>query len=208
MFLGSGLFPLTFPGIDDRVQTFAAFGFVVAAYSVLVLAALLLSGRHGRAMVAIVSVGTLLIGAGFIQRVRTDFGHYDASASSQRLFLASVQRALPRPSHGTTVFTFGYPAEIAPGVPIFNTSWELRGALDLRWRDYSLFAAPIYRGKRVVCADSSVSARVAGIDSVAPYGQVVFVDVPSGRARRPLSREACERALTVFRPGPLFAAGQ
>ena len=205
MFLGSGLFPLTYPGIDDRIQTFAAFGFVLAAYSVLALAGLLVGGEHGRAGVVIVSAGTILIGVGFIERVRDDVGHYDSAAAEQRYFLERLQIALPHPEPGLTIFTFGYPAETAPGVPIFQTPWELRGAVNLRLNERSLRAVPIYR-QGVSCGRSEISARRFGAESAAPYGHAMFVDVPTGRTRHIGSSGACARARKVFRPGPVFRA--
>jgi len=205
MFLGSGLFPLTYPGIDDRVQTFAAFGFVVAAYSVLALAAILAGGRRGRVTVAIIGAGTILIGAGFVQRVREDINHYDDAAAHQRYFLSRLQTVLPHPEPGATIFTFGYPAESAPGVPIFRTAFELRGAVDLRWNDRSLRGVPIYR-RTVSCRPAGVSARLAGGRSAAAYGHAAFVDLPTGRTRHIGSRAGCAAALRIFKPGPVLAA--
>jgi hypothetical protein len=207
MFLGSGLLPFVYTGLNDRVQTFAAFGFVMAAYSVLSLAALLVGGGPGRAAVTIVSVGTLLIGLGFIQRVRDDVSRYDSAAAHQRYFLERLQVALPSPRHGSTIFTFGYPAESAPGVPIFQTPWELRGAVDLRWNDRSLKAVPIYR-RSVSCDGSEIRPVAFGAEPAAGYGHAVFADVPTGRTRDIGSRGACTQARKVFRPGPVFAAAR
>jgi hypothetical protein len=203
MFLGSGLFPLFFPGIDDRIQTLAAFGFVVAAYSVLALVALLVAGERGRAAAVILGAGTILIGLGFIQRVRDDVNRYDSAAAEQRYFLARLQTALPSPRRGTTIFTFGYPAATAPGVPIFQTPWELRGAVDLRWNERSLKAVPIYK-QGVFCGRSEIGALEFGRQSTAAYGRAVFADVPTGRTQNIGSRGVCAQARKVFRPGPVY----
>jgi hypothetical protein len=205
MFLGSGLLPFVYTGLNDRVQTFAAFGFVVAAYSVLALAALLVGGGQGRSAVVIVSAGTILIGLGFIQRVRDDVSRYDSAAAEQRYFLERLQIALPSPRPGSTIFTFGYPAQSAPGVPIFQTPWELRGAVDLRWNDRSLKAVPIHR-RSVSCSRSEVRPVAFGGQPAAAYGHAVFADVPTGRTRHIGSPGACAQARKAFRPGPLFAA--
>jgi hypothetical protein len=203
MFLGSGLFPLTYPGIDDRIQTFAAFGFVLVAYSVLALAGHLVGRKHGRTGVVIVAAGTILIGVGFIQRVRNDVSAYDSAAAEQRSFLQQLQIVLPHPEPGSTVFTFGYPAETAPGVPIFQGTSDLRGAVDLRWNERSLRAVPIYL-QNVLCSRSTISAHRFGAPSAAAYGHAVFVDVPTGRTRHIGSPGACVRARKVFKPGHLF----
>jgi hypothetical protein len=206
MFLGSGLLPFVYTGLNDRVQTFAAFGFVVAAYSVLALAALLVGGGgQGRAAVVIVVAGTILIGLGFIQRVRDDVSRYDSAAAEQRYFLERLKIALPSPRPGSTIFTFGYPAESAPGVPIFQTPWELRGAVDLRWNDRSLKAVPIHR-RSVSCGRSEIRPLAFGAQPAAAYGHAVFVDIPTARTRHIGSTAACAQARELFRPGPVLAA--
>jgi hypothetical protein len=206
MFLGSGLLPFVYTGLNDRVQTFAAFGFVVAADSVLALAALLVGGGgQGRAAVVIVGAGTILIGLGFIQRVRDDVSRYDSAAAEQRYFLERLKIALPSPRPGSTIFTFGYPAESAPGVPIFQTPWELRGAVDLRWNDRSLKAVPIHR-RSVSCGRSEIRPLAFGAQPAAAYGHAVFVDIPSARTRHIGSTAACAQARELFRPGPVLAA--
>jgi MFS family permease len=207
MFLGSGLFPLFYPGIDDRIQTLAAFGFVVAAYSVLALAALLVAGGRGRvAPMIIIGVGTTLIGLGLIQRVRADLRHYDAAAVEQRHLLERLQRVLPHPLAGSTIFTFGYPGKSAPGVPIFQAPEDLRAAVDLRFNERSLRAVPIYE-QGVDCGPSEVSTLAFPAKSPTAYGHAVFVDLASGRTRHIGSARACVRARKVFRPGPVYAAG-
>jgi hypothetical protein len=203
MFLGSGLFPLFYPGLEDRINTFAAYGFVVAAYSVLALVARLIGGARGRAPAVIVTAGTLLIGFGFIERVRQDVRHYDSAASHQSYFLKRLHTALPRPPHGWTIFTFGYAAETAPGVPIFKYPFD--GAADLLWNDRSLSAVPVY-GESVLCGRSQIRAPRFGAVFAAAYGRVVFVDVPTGRVRRIRSPDACAEARILFKPGPVLGA--
>jgi hypothetical protein len=206
MFLGSGLVPLFFPGLDDRTNTFAAFGFVVAAYSLVALVARLIGGRRRVLTAALVTAGTLVIGVGFVQRVREDIGRYDAAAVEQRHFLERVKIALPRPAHGSTIFTFGYRAEVAPGVPIFKYTWDLGGAVDLWWNDRSLRAIPVY-GRDVWCRRTDVGTPEFATEPAAAYGRAIFVDVPTGRTRRIRSRRACASARKVFRPGPVVASG-
>lgn len=201
MFLGSGLVPFYYPGLNDRTNTFAAFGFVVAAYSLVALVAVLIGAGNDRTPALIIAVGTLLIGFGFIQRVRDDVGRYDSAAAEQRHFLDRLHLALPHPPSGSTIFTFGYPAETAPGVPIFAHAWDTRGAVDLEWNDRSLRAVPVY-GPNVSCGPNRISSPRFAKESATAYGRAVFVDVPAGRSRRIRSPGACADARKVFRPGP------
>jgi hypothetical protein len=207
MFLGSGLTPLFYPGVDDRTNTLAQYGFVVAAYSVLALAAFLIGGGRRRVTEAVVAAGVLVIGFGFVQRVRDDLDHYDAATVEQRRFLERVQTALPRPPHGSTIFTFGYRPETAPGVPIFKYPWDLTSAIALRWNDSSLSGVPVY-GRTVSCRRNHVSAPEFAEDSVTRYGpRIFFVDVPAADARRITSLRACKSARAELEPGPVVPAG-
>jgi len=201
MFLGSGLVPLFYPGVDDRTNTLAAFGFVVASYSLVVLAALLIGSGRRAVTAVVVTTATFVIGVGFIQRVREDVRRYDAATVEQRHFLKRLKIALPRPPHGLTIFTFGSRAEVAPGVPIFQYTWDLEAAISLRWNDRSLKGVPIY-GQGVSCSGSGVRPLAFGGEPVAAYGRAVFVDVPTQRTQLIGSRRACAWARTSFEPGP------
>jgi hypothetical protein len=206
MFLGSGLVPLFYPGVDDRTNTLAAFGFVVATYSLVALAANLVGAGRPRVVASLLAAGAVAIGIGFIERVRVDIGRYDAATVEQRHVLERLKLALPRPARDATIFTFGYRAEVAPGVPIFKYTWDLRGAIDLRWNDRSLKGVPIY-GRSVSCGRTGVSTLEFGADSAAPYGSAVFADIATGTTRLIRSRAACASARSVFRPGPVVAPG-
>lgn len=205
VFLGSGLVPLFYPGVDDRTNTLAAYGFVVAAYSLLALLGLLVGGGRRGIGAIVLAAGAIVAGVGFVQRVRTDERNFDAAAVAQARFLERLEVAVPRPSHGSTIFTFGAVPELAPGVPVFKYTWDLGGAIDLRWHDGSLRGVPVY-GSNVTCGRRSVVSP-AFLDEPAAYGRAVFVDIPTARARPVGSREACIRARPDFAPGPGVSAG-
>jgi len=207
MFLGSGLVPLFYPGVDDRTNTLAAFGFVVAAYSLVALVALLVGGKRRSVAALVVAAGTIVIATGFILRVRQDMRRYDAAAVEQRHVLRRLKASLPRLAHDSTVFTFGSPAEVAPGVPIFKYTWDLGGALELRWSDRTLRGAPIY-GQQIRCGPTEVSTPAFPHEPGTAYRHAVFVDIPTGRARRLRSRADCLSARTVFTPGPTVTAAR
>jgi hypothetical protein len=200
MFLGSGLVPLFYPGVDDRTNTLAAFGFVVAAYSLVAVLGTLIGGRRRGVQAAVVAAGVVVVGVGFVQRVRTDAGHYDAATVEQGRFLERLRRAVPEPPRNSTIFTFGYRPEVAPGVPIFKYTWDLRGAVVLTWNDPSLRAVPVF-GRNVSCGRRRIGTPEFGGGSATAYGQAMFVNVPAGRARRIESRRACVQARDVFKPG-------
>ena len=196
MFLGYGLYPLS-EGIDDRVNAFSAFGFVVAIYSVLALLGVLVARGSGPWAAGILAAGTLLVGLGFVQRTRDEIGRYDAATAQQNDELARLRALLPRPPHGSTIFTFGYPTVSAPGVPIFSHPWDLSAAVRLRWNDPSLRAIPV-EGRSVSCGRSEVSVRVSDNAYTARYDHAEFVDLSTMRARHIASRRECLESLTLF----------
>lgn len=202
VFLGSTLFPLD-QGLDSRVNTLAAFGFVLAAYSVVVLAASLVTGR--RASAAVLVGGVALLGFVSIQHFRADVAAFDRSRPLQRDELARLDAAVSSPRAGVTLFVFGYPAETAPGIPIFVKPWDLSGAFSLRAGTAAIRALPIYR-EGVSCSRSGVRPDAFDYEQPAAYGAALFIELPTGAVRAIRSVGECRRARAAFRPGPLFAS--
>jgi len=198
MFLGYGLYPLS-QGLDDRVNAFAAFGFVVATYSVLALLSLLVAGRPGHWAAAVLAAGTLLVGLGFVQRVRDDIARYNSATAQQRDELAALRRLLPRARPGSTIFAFGYPTASAPGVPIFGNPWDLTFAVSLFWNDPLLTVVPV--GNEVVsCGRTEARPGRYGTEYAAAYGRAEFVDLSMGSVRYVASRHECLAARAMFAP--------
>jgi hypothetical protein len=206
MFLGSSLLPLT-SGIDNRTNILAGFGFATLAYATVMTIGELAAPRRGQAWVLLVGVATCLVAAGFVDRLRADISNWDRAAASQQRLLTALERTLPRPPRGSTIYSFNYPAQSAPGVPIFAKSWDLTGAARLIWHDPSLRAFPIAGDGRVVCGPAGVS--VPALDTrPSRYESSVFVDVSASRAEFVRSRARCHSLSTRFRPGPDVAASE
>jgi len=200
MFLGYGLYALA-EGPENRVNALSTYGFVVAAYSVVALLCLLVA-RSGVPSFSILLVGgTLLLGLGFIDRVRADAGRNEASAAQQREQLAALRRVLPSIPPHTTVFTFGHSLTSGHGIPILEAPWVFTAAVRLRWDDPSLTVASAV-GKDVSCAqhEARVAFHVAGSDEVyaARYGSAEFVDLSIPSVRHVDSRRHCREALAAF----------
>jgi hypothetical protein len=204
MFLGSYLFPLS-GGVDNRANILAGFGFATLAYAAVMTIGELAVPRRRYARFLFVGVATCLVAAGFVDRLRADIKNWDRAAALQEQLLTALERTLPRPPPGSTIYSFNYPAQSAPGVAIFAKSWDLMGAARLTWHDPSLRAFPIAGDSRVVCGPAGVS--VPALDTTpSPYESSVFVDVSVSRAEVVRSRARCLSLLTSFRPGPDVAA--
>jgi hypothetical protein len=200
MFLGYG-YPLA-EGPENRVNALSSYGFVVAAYSVVALLCLLVARSRVAPSFPILLVGgTLLLGLGFVDRVRADAGRYEASAAEQTRQLATLRRMLPRMLPHTTVFTFGHSLTSGHGVPILDAPWVLTAAVQLRWKDPSLRAASAV-GRDVSCARdvARVAFHIAGSDVIyaARYGRAEFVDLSLPSVRHVDSRHDCREALAAF----------
>ena len=202
MFLGSGLLP-SYSGIDDRANALAAFGFVAAAYSLLVVLWLLVARGSRRWGVACLAASVLVLGSGWIARVRDDIALFRGASARQTEELSLLDQVVGRPRSGSTLLVFGFPATTAPGIPVFSEPWDLEGAIRLRWNDYSLEAFPIFR-RGVTCTPGGIKPLEFDQQRyLIEYERAVFVDLATRSSRRVRSREACLQALPEFTPGPL-----
>jgi hypothetical protein len=203
MFLGSTLYP-TSSGVNNRSNTFAGFAFAALIYSLVMVASSIHLGRGRRITRAVVVIATLTVISGFVQRVDADINRYDRATALQTEALSELRRLLPALPRGSTVYLFGYPAQTAPGIPIFWGRWDLAGAVRLKWHDPSLSALPVYR-TGVICEASIVYPGEFDVEDGSRYGPSVFVDLSLRRVAWIDSEQSCRRARRAFRPGPLVA---
>jgi hypothetical protein len=205
MLLGSRLHPLD-PGLGNRINVFAALPYCVLAYSVVALVVLLVTrGRAPDGALAVVAVA--LLAAGYGVKLARDESHWRRAASIQRGVLASIASDRVRLVDGDAVFSFGAPGDAAPGIPVFDRSWDLSGALRLQTGDRNVNGYPVFRGVSTRCASATVDVTGPGSYGTirVPYRQAIFVDVQTGRVARVTSRPKCERSIRTFAPGPAFA---
>jgi hypothetical protein len=190
MFLGSFLHPLD-PGVGNRANVFAAIGYCLLAYAVVRAAARLVARRGAATALAAVLAAAIATGYGY--RVHSDAAAWTRAARVQRDVVAAVDASGVRLSRSDAVLTFGAPAEVKPGVPVFDRSWDLAGALQLRTGFLSLRGFPVYEGVIVRCARRGVVVSGPGSygTAFARYGSAVFVEVPARRAVRPRDERRC-----------------
>jgi hypothetical protein len=207
MFLGSHLHPRD-PGIDTRINVFAGLGFCLLAYAIVAAASHLLFGPGSRAAaLTVVAVAAIAVGYGI--RVADDERAWELASTRQlEVLRVAGDELAPLPS-GSTVITFGFPSQAAPEVPIFNKSWDLRGALRLDSDDPTLRAYPVYEGVRLRCAPERLIVDGGGNygRSGVRYVSLFFLDVPTSRSDEIESSSACDAALRRFKPGPVDLSG-
>jgi hypothetical protein len=144
-----------------------------------------------------------VIAIGYLIRVADDQSDWHAASQQQQGVLDKVTE-MQLPS-GSTVLTFGVPAQAAPGVPIFGKSWDLGSALQVELDDAELRAYPIYQGLNLRCEAKGLVVAGGGDygKNRVHYGRLYFLDVPRASQERITGRAACARALGNFEPGPL-----
>jgi hypothetical protein len=206
MFLGSHLHPRD-PGIDTRINVFAGLAYCLLVYAVVATACHLLLGPGSRAA-ALTVVSVAAIGFGYGIQLRDDQRDWELASSRQQELLR-VAADQPK-ARWKTLVTFGAPAQAAPEVPIFNKSWDLRGALRLEFDDAGLRGFPIFEGIKVRCGSDSLIVDGGGDYGRhrAGYGPVLFLDVPTSRRKRIDGAEACLTATHRFAPGPVEVSGR
>ena len=204
VFLGYGLFPLS-PGRDNRVNAFAALPWALLVYSIVMAAATLLSFRLRRELVA--AALAILIAVGYAVKVRHDASRWEQAADLQVTVLSAL-RALPALPPGTTVYTFGHPAQVAPEIYIFAKVYDLNAAIKLVLHDESLHAYPVAEPVRVLCTSAGIVPTGPSTHGSARsrYGEALFLDIPSRHFAWIRSQRACHRNLVRFVPGPRFAS--
>jgi hypothetical protein len=196
---GSGLFPLS-PGLDNRGNIFAALGYAAFTYGVLRLAAMAVLYPRNGAAVVVSTLAALAVLGWYVAIVRDDVGVWDHAATRQAELLRRLDRTLPRPPQGTTIFLYGSPREVAAGVPVFDADWDLNGAVKLLYDDGSLRAFPApENGLR--CGPSGVP-RPLGVHfdqpDEAPYGKVLAFNAATSATRVLKSASDCRRVNALF----------
>jgi hypothetical protein len=172
------------PGTVTRMNVAAAAGYAVLVYALVRL----LVGRF----VWLAPALCLLVLAGYVVKVADDEQGWQHSARVQ----ATVLDAIPRPSvAGTTYYTVGAPKYVAPGIPAFSLSFDLKAALRLRDHTHLVAAYPLSGANRIVCGPDSLYPTGGSYTRAhgARYGHAVFVDVPARRATEVRSRADCLR---------------
>jgi hypothetical protein len=204
MFLGSHLYPRD-PGIDNRINVFAGLAFVLLTYSLIAGVARLFI-RSASVAAGLTLALALVIGVGYEVRLADDQSDWRAAADRQQVVLDRIEGGLSPIPPGSTLLSFGFPSQTAPEVPIFDRSWDLQGALQLREGQADLRAFPIFEGVMVTCEGTrAVVDGGPGYGTFeAPYGGLYFFE-PGLGGTRIASRLDCARALRRYRPGPLEA---
>jgi hypothetical protein len=215
---GINYYEPTMPGIADRVNAVPGFGWVFVLYgSIGILATLLLGRRQGRLVPLGAAVGSLVLVALWLPLIATESRHYVKGFEEGQRVLGMVRTALPDPPPHSTIWTFGQPVEIAPGIPVFGNTWDMTYSVQLMYGDPTLSSYVGFPGTYIECLATKLvpggntsypTADPPGSSAYASrYGTVYFVDTVNGQFERIDSRGQCLQALRSFRNSPAFPTG-
>jgi hypothetical protein len=197
----------TFRGVEDRVNILALYPASVLVWAVLQAAGSLVP-RNGYVLAV---AGAVAVAVGFgIQDIRQQ-DQWLRSTELQPGVLSAVERA--HPPEGSVVLVFGFPAETARGVPVFDTNYDLKPAAQLRLSSTTIATYPVFAGSTIRCSPKGIALdylatplyqRISPLEEgtarLQPYGNVVFAEARRHELIR--SRGQCTRALDEYTPGP------
>lgn len=208
VYLPQAFYTPAFRGLEDRVNVLALYPAVVLVYAVLRALGCLISEKRYFLAIA----GSMAVVTGYYVHDLRQQRDWATSARLQESVLAAVERASP--PDRSLVLVFGYPAQVAPRVPVFDVSWDLYPAAQLR-TESATETYPVFEGARLRCSPKGVaidrlvtplyktiSLRPWGTPKTDDYSRVMFVDVADGRHAVIRSPEQCAYVLHQFTPGP------
>lgn len=152
-------------GVGNRINSVAAIGYALVVYATVQLVGVLVSRAfpYSRRLIdalAVLAVG--VIGLGYTNRVDADKTAWNQAGVLSRAILATLHQRVPTPAQGTSIVVFNAPIETSPGVPVFDSSWDLNGAVQLLWNDPTLKAYPIMPGMMATCAARQLFVNISG----------------------------------------------
>ena len=193
-------------GDGNRTNALAAAGYSLAIVCVLSVASLLACAPLRRPWVSIAVAwvaGCVLLAGPYADRLQLTTGFRVHAYELQQHLSATVARDVPKARGAWTVYAFGVPAFTGPGVPVFNTIWDMPGAVGLARGNNDVTAYPI-AATDVRCEPSRAFMVRYGVGTT--YGaRLLFVDAANGGRVVVDSAARCHAALRRMPSGPFFA---
>lgn len=202
-------------GIANRVNAVPSIGWVLVLYAGLMLLTTLATRGLPRARLlasafAIVACG--LIAVGWLKSISRDSDSFTRAYEEDVRVLTGMKSTLPDPRAHSTIWTFGQPVEMAPGVPVFANTWDMTASVRLTYGDPTLVSYVAYPETGFVCDRREIAPNGpswGGGEAPdplyrSPYGRTYFVDTSSGKVARIDNSAQCRRAVRRFPPSPQF----
>ena len=183
-------------GISNRTNVLAGIGFSLLAVALASLLGLLVSKgasartrSAGAAVLALIMIG--VTGVGYLTHVANDRSTWLRAQRLRGSVLRAARIAFPIPPTNSSIIASGVPLWAGPTVPVFATSVDLMGAVDVMWNDITIAALPAAPAS-VGCNASGISVAEIGATAPAPYGRTFILDVPTNQAIRISNQAECQ----------------
>jgi hypothetical protein len=197
-------------GVTNRVNGLAGFGLILLTYAAVGIVGSLCGRVAGRRLAigaAVTLVLAVALGSAYVHVLERHIRLWRDAYAMEQDGLNRVREAFPRLPHGTTVFTSNYPANVTLGVPVFATTWDLNGMVQVTYADNTVRAYPITEELEIQCRPHGIVAKAGEeLEHVAPYGRARLLDLSTGRHLTPRTQRQCVAAKPRFGPGPLYLA--
>ncbi len=174
------------PGLGNRINAVSAIGMTLVLYAGVALAAQLVFRELPHAPLLIngfIVLAVILAGVGYARSIHADELAWRQSGEFESAILVDLRTHVPTPPPNTSLVTIDAPVETTPGVPVFDASWDLNGAVELMWNDPTLRAFPMAPGMSLECTTGQLRVNLPGSPAIwqATY-PVDVMDVATGTA--------------------------
>jgi hypothetical protein len=200
------------PGLANHINIPIVAALAAGIAAVLMIARTVLSEALQRLPAQLAGLALILPLAWFLliaidgaRDVRGDAHVWAVASSHDYHVLHVITSTLPDPVANSTIYTFGEAGTVAPGLPVFFSSFELTNAIKIAYQRGDVSGYP------VVTNDDTASCTAKGVvisvgstplNQPSPYGHSYFLDVPNAHYERIDNATACRNALVAFPPGP------
>ncbi len=203
------------PGMADRTNAFGALPMVVIVYALAALAGVMLfrAVRNASRWATLATVVMIVaVGIGYTISITRNLRIWDSGYARAQSTLVAFRRAVPTLHPRSLVVFYGQPIEESTNIPVWDSYWDLDGAIRLAYRDDdTLLGRPAFPGTKILC-----KARVARLtnpvvpnvtlpNDVVFYGRLYLYNTVTGVVGRPESQRQCDREAPTFVPGPFLA---
>lgn len=202
-------------GVTNRVNGVGGIAAIIIVYAAFGTAGTLISrlfrgGTQATAagLVIVLGLGAVLGGL-YLIVIHRHIGIWNSAYQQEREAIADVRDAYPTLPDGTTVYTAGYPAYQALGVPILSSSWDLDGMIKLEYENGRLSAFPLLPGYRFSCEEDglAVLGPATGGESsevmaeAKAYNTVRVLSLKEKQSFEPKTQAQCKREIDDLEPG-------
>jgi hypothetical protein len=183
----------------NRVNGSATMGYVILAFGlVLTVGAILF--RVSAYSLAFTVAASAIIFAGCANQLIADVQLWDRAAANETQVMTVISNVLPNPKPTTTIYLWGSRTTLTSQLPVFSSTWDLTGAVQLWQDDFTINAFPILPATGFQC-DKAFMYPTNGLYSKstgADYTHGVFVDYAAKRLVPVRNQQECRRAVALL----------